>query len=364
MDGQGDTQGDHRSRVRHRMPTGHDRMTRLGWAMIALWLGAAPAHAAETIHQFADLARAEAQRLSPNAQLVQIDVMTFSLAMDRSGFPDMSKVGPPAALLFYYVSPTTPRHIRVVVRADLSDAQRQFLRDRGKDPIQAEELRDPVTPYTLPIPERFVELTEALAAAERAGFQRDCAGVNPHYGCGRLVRAELHTYWNGQGPGTPIWTFTFGQDAQARMITRQVDAITGRVVMVEEARPGVVAPASLSVRVVLSHSEGENPPSVGAVRDGQSVLVLLTARFNTRVVAPVSCLVFRSQSTGDEGRQTNQKCETLEGTFGAGDRPLTILSPTTFHLGPGRNADVLEITWSLTANGVTQRAQESIRIYR
>jgi hypothetical protein len=339
-------------------------MTRLGGVMAVLLVGAATAQAAETIHQFADSARVEAHKLSPDAQLVQIDVMSFSLVMDRSGLPDMSKVGPPAALVLYYVSPTTQRQTRVVARADLSDAQRQFLRERGIGPVQAEELRDPVTPYTLPIPEGFAELSQALAAAEQGGFQRDCAGVNPHYGCGRLVRAELHSASNGQGPGTPIWTFTFGQDAQARTITRQVDALTGRVVVVDEARPGVIAPASLSVRVVLSYSEGENAASVAALRDGQQAVVLLRARFHTRVVAPVSCLLFRSQLTGREGRQTDEQCEALKGTFAADDRPLTIIRPTTFHLGPGQNADVLEITWSLTANGTTQKAQESIRISR
>jgi hypothetical protein len=33
-------------------------MMRLGWAMVALLVGAATAHAARTIHQFADLAPA------------------------------------------------------------------------------------------------------------------------------------------------------------------------------------------------------------------------------------------------------------------------------------------------------------------
>jgi len=340
-------------------------MTSLGLAMIALLVAAATAHAAETVHQLAAVARAEAQKLSADAQLVQIDVTSFSLAMDRSGLPDMSRVGPPAVLLFYYVSPTTQRHIRVVVQADLSPEQRQFLRDRGTSPIQADVVPASAVPYTRVIHESFSELNEALASAERGGFQRECAGVNPHYGCGRVVRAELHAYWNGQGPGTPIWTFAFGQDARARGITRQVDAVTGRVVMVEEASPGVVAPASLSVRVVLSYSDGENPSSLAAIRDGQGVIVLLTARFNTRVVAPVSCLVFRSQLTGNEARQTNEKCETLNRTFEAGgDKPLTVLNPITFHLAPNQNTDVLEITWTFTANGVTQKAQESLRIDR
>lgn len=336
-----------------------------GALAVALLLGASTAHAAETIHQFADRARIEARKLRADARLVQIDVMSFSLATDASGWPDMSKVGPPAALLFYYLSPATGKQIQVVVRADLSDAQRGFLRERGVGPIQAEELRDAVSPYTTPIPDGFLELNQALAKAEAGGFQRDCAGVNPHYGCGRLVRAELHTYWSGQGPGTPIWTFTFGQDAQARTITRQVDAVTGRVVMMEEARPGVVAPfSSLSVRVLLSSSEEENAPSVAAVRDGQQVVLLLTARIDDRIVAPASCLVFVRHSTGEEGSQKNQKCHTVEGTFERGGRPFTILSPTTFHLGSGRNADVVDITWSLTANGVTQQAHNSIRIYR
>ena len=51
----------------------------------------------------------------------------------------------------------------------------------------------------------------------------------------------------------------------------------------------------------------------------------------------------------------------MEGTFGEG---LRILSPTTFHLGSGRNADVVDITWSLTVNGVTKQARNTIRISR
>jgi len=127
-------------------------VTRLALAVLTLLIGAATAHAAETIHQFADRARGEAQKLSRDAQLVQIDVTSFSLAMDRSGWPDMSRVGPPPALLFYYLSPTTRTQIRVLVREDLTAAQQQFLHERGMGAIQTEGISGPSDPVHAPDP--------------------------------------------------------------------------------------------------------------------------------------------------------------------------------------------------------------------
>src|SRR5262249_39907088 len=148
-------------------------MTRLAWTALALLLAALPADAAETIHQLADGTKIEARKLRADAHLVQIEVMSFSLAKDASGWPDMSRVGPPAALVFYYFSPASGRQIQVVVRADLLSSQQAFLRERGINPIQAKELANAMSPYTAPIPDRFIELSEALAKAEQEGFQRD-----------------------------------------------------------------------------------------------------------------------------------------------------------------------------------------------
>jgi len=325
---------------------------------VVLWLGASTAHAAETIHQLAEQARTEARRLRGDAQLVQIEVPAFGLAIGDSGWPDMSKVGPPAVLVFHYVSPSTRTPVRVVVRAD---------QERGVGRIHAEVLAYPASPYTLPVPDTFMELNQALAKAQEAGFARDCAGVNVHYGCGRVVQAELHMYAIGQGgSGTPIWTFTFGQDARARMITRQVDGVTGRVVTVEEetGRGGdhsrVVAPVTRPV-VRIQLSGQKNAPTVSSIRDGQTVWISVAARLNTRAVEPEACLVFVLRSTG---REVGRECQKSDVRADAGGVEMDYHLELAPHLPASRSADVLDITGSVTANGVTERGHASLEIHR
>jgi hypothetical protein len=334
---------------------------------VVLWLGASTAHAAETIHQLAEQARTEARRLRGDAQLVQIEVPAFSLAIGDSGWPDMSKVGPPAALVFHHVSPSTRTQVRVVVRADLSAAQRRFLQERGVGPIQAEVLAYPASPYTLPVPDNFMELSQALAKAQEAGFARDCAGVNVHYGCGRVVRAELHTYAIGHGAaGTPIWTFTFGQDANARTITRRVDGVTGRVVMVEEQtgragdHPRIVAPVTRPV-VRVQRSKEKNAPSVTDLGDGQTVWVSLAARLNTRADNPRLCFVFVLRSTGQE---LKRECEDsrVSGELGGADIAYSVELTPRFPASV--TTDVLDITGAVTVNGVTEEGHTSVQIHR
>jgi hypothetical protein len=278
----------------------------------------------------------------------------------------MSRVGPPAALLLYYFSPATGRQIRVVVRADLSAAQSRFLQDRGGGAIRAEALDYAVSPYTLPIPDSFIELDQALAKAEQKGFQRECAGVNVHYGCGRVVRAELHTYWIGQGTGTPVWTFQFGQDANARTITRQVNAITGDLITVQErgnrggGHPQAVPPfSSLSVRVQLS--EEKNAPSVAAVREGQDFWVSLTAQINSPVVDPVACLIFVVRSTGQE---LKRDCQEPGLSVQAGAGTLNFRTQAALRFGPSQSTAVLDITGMLTANGITQEVHTTVQVNR
>jgi hypothetical protein len=327
------------------------RMRRLVSAALVLVLGASTAHATETIHQLAGRAGSEAQKRRSDARLVQIEVPSFSLALGPSGLPDMSRVGPPAIVIFHYLSPSTRRQVRVVVRADLSPTQPGFL--------GVEELAYPASPYALPIPDTFIELDRALATAQATGFARECAGVNVHYGCDRVTLAELHVYAPGRGAsGTPIWTFTFGQDARARMITRHVDALTGGVVMVDE---GSVVPAISPVSVRVQLSEQKNAPTVTSIRDGQTVWVFLSARFNTRAVNPEACFVFVLGSTGREAGRSCQKSDVSTDAGGVNIGSQLELTP---HLPATRSADVLEITGSVTANGVIERGHASLEIHR
>ena len=328
-------------------------------AAVVMWLGVSTAHAAATIHELAGRAGTEARRLRSDARLVQIEVPIFSLAMGTSGLPDMSRVGPPAAVVFHYLSASTQRQIRVVLRPDLPPAQRGSL--------QAEELTYRASPYSLPIPDGFVELDHALARAQEAGFARECAGVNVHYGCGRVVRAELHAYAAGQGTaGIPIWTFTFGQDANARTITRQVDGVTGRVVRLEEQaargtdHPDVV-PLISPVFVRVQLSEQENAPAVSSIRDGQSVWLFLKARVNTGAVEAEACFVFVSRSNGEE---SGRNCKKSDLSADAGAIDISYRLPVKPHLPASLSADVLVITGSVTANGVTEQGHTSVEVRR
>lgn len=334
-------------------------MNRIACAAVVLWLGVSTAHAAETIHQLAGRAGMEARRLRSDARLVQIEVPLFSLAMGSSGFPDMSRVGPPAVVVFHYLSPSTQRQIRVVLRPDLPATQRGFL--------QAEELTYRATPHSLPIPDGFIDLDRALTKAQETSFTRECAGVNPNYGCGRVARAELHTYSTERGTvPIPIWTFTFGQDASAKPITRQVDAVTGRAVIVEfETGRGADPPRTLppispvSVRVQLS--EQKNAPTVSSIREGQTVFIVVAARLNTRAVKPEGCLVFVLRSAG---REVGRDCQKSDVSIEAGGTDFGYQLQLTPHLPASQGADVLEITGTVTAGGVTERGHASLEIHR
>jgi hypothetical protein len=288
--------------------------------------------------------------------------MVFSLAIGASGWPDMSKVGPPAAVLFYYVSAATDGQIRVLVRADLSPAQQRFLQERGSGRIQAEELAHPMS-HTLPIPDDFIELDEALASAQRGGFGRDCAGVNPHYGCGRVVHAELHT---SASTGRPIWTFAFGQDARGRTIARQVDAVTGRVVVVAEAPPAVpggsggVSPFSLlSIRVQLSKED--NAPAVAAVPNGRDFWVVITARAVARARDPVACSVIVLRSSG---RELANDCQRAPASDVPADSTLRFVFGVQVRLGVSAGREMLDVNGTITANGLSRALHTAVEIYR
>jgi hypothetical protein len=329
---------------------------------IVFWLSVSAAQG-ETIHELTARADAAARRLRPDARLVQIEVATFGLAIGPSGVPDMSKVGPPTAVFFYYVSPAAGTQIRVVVRAGLSADQRRLLEARGQGAVRAEELSYTATPYTLPIPERFLELDEALARAQRGGFERECAGVNPHYGCGRVVRADLHMYVRDDGAQTPIWRFEFGQDARGGMVTRHVEAVAGRIATVETRRTrgdGAPPAATPFTDVVLRVQRSERPdaPAVTAVRHGEEVWVVVTAQVNAKMSNPRMCIVIESAT----GRELDRSCQETAMVIDAGAGTLSYRIPVRLSLNSGVNAAVFGIRGLAIANGVTEEARTSVRV--
>ena len=133
--------------------------------------------------------------------------------------------------MFNFYSPSRRRAFRVTAQPNLTPEQLKFLRTQGRSEMQSEELPTPYSPFTLPLPDKFVGLEPAIAAASASGIERDCEGQPVFYGCTRVTAAELHTYWTGVGEsGKPVWKITFGQDTKAQQIARQVDAGSGQVV--------------------------------------------------------------------------------------------------------------------------------------
>jgi hypothetical protein len=323
---------------------------------LALSVSTSTAHG-ETIRELTAQANAEARRLRADARLVQIEVMTFGLVIGPSGLPDISKVGPPTALLFHYISPAARTEVRVLVRAGAPAA---------RPSMRADQLPSVATPYTAAIPDTFMELDAALARAQQGGFQRECAGINPSYGCGRVVRADLHTHIAADGSRTPVWTFDFGQDAAAGTISREIDAITGRVIALGERgsrREGGTPPAApfsdVTVRVQLSEEHGA--PTVTTLRDGQEFVIVVDARLQTRVSGLRMCAGIAVRSSGIAVEPSCRDAHVVV------DTPGGLVDYTTkqrFSLGPAQSTEILDITGTATANGVTQEARTSVRVSR
>jgi hypothetical protein len=204
------------------------------WAIIALLMMGSPAYARSrsNIAAIADKARAEAAKWQRDAQLVQIEVTHFGFAEGRSGMPDMTKAGAPGYAMFNFFSPSTRQALRINV----------FL--KGSSAMQVERLTTPYSPYTLPIPEQFIDPDDAIAEAQRSGIDRECAGENPLFptSCSLVSNAELHVYWSGAGQsGKPIWKISFGQHPSTyELVARQVDATSGKVVAVADLQAATV----------------------------------------------------------------------------------------------------------------------------
>jgi hypothetical protein len=195
------------------------------------------AHAADTPAEVIQRALGEAKKVAPNLRLVQLQFMGFGFATNKTtGFPDMTREGPPKGALFYFLAPR--RALRVFMRMN-RDAQYppdvlKTLRERGvlaKD-VEVDQLNEPHSPFTLPLADTFLDLGKAIDAAKNAAAA-DCAGEDPRMSSCRLVQtAELHMHWNERGDAAgPVWRITFGQHSRTLVsVERDVDAKTGRVI--------------------------------------------------------------------------------------------------------------------------------------
>ena len=191
--------------------------------------------AADTPADVVQRALGEAKKVAPDLRLVQLQFLGFAFATGKNGIPDMTREGPPKGAVFYFLAPRSA--LRIFIRMN-RDAQYppdvlKTLRERGvlaKD-IEVETLTEPHSPFTLPLPDTFLDLGRAIDAAKNAAAA-DCAGEDPRMSSCRLVQtAELHMHWNERGDAAgPVWRITFGQHSRTLASVQQdVDAKTGRV---------------------------------------------------------------------------------------------------------------------------------------
>src|SRR5262245_36213637 len=220
-------------------------MKRLRCGLLVLLVMSCTSHPGGAVRQFATQARAEARKWQPDAQLVQIEVSNFGFAVDKSGIPDMTKAGPPGMVLFHFLSPSAQQALRIQAQPNLTPEQLQFLRARGVGPLRVEPLPTPYSPYTLPIPDKFLEPEPAIAQAQK-DIAGDCAEAVPgQSSCALVQQAELHMYWHGTAgdAGRPVWKISFGQHPKTlRIVSREVDAMSGALVALKDLQAGTLTP--------------------------------------------------------------------------------------------------------------------------
>ena len=98
-----------------------------------------------------------------------------------------------------------------------------------------------------------------------------------------------------------------------------------------------------------------------AVGDGRQFWASLTARINSHIMDPVVCLVFMLRPTRQE---LKRECQDTHVSVEGGGATLAFRTQATLRLGATQSGDVLDITGSVTANGVTQQGHTSVQIYR
>jgi hypothetical protein len=132
----------------------------------------------------------EAKKVAPDLRLVQVQFLGFAFATGKNGIPDMTREGPPKSAVFYFLAPRSA--LRVFIRMN-RDAQYppdilKTLREHGvlaKD-VEVETPNEPHSPFTLPLPDTFLDLGRAIDAAKNAAAA-DCAGEDPRMSSCRLV---------------------------------------------------------------------------------------------------------------------------------------------------------------------------------
>lgn len=202
-------------------------------ALLAL-LAASPAQAADRVAEFIVEARAKAVRdWQPDARLVEVEVSGYGFVPDIQSSTLKSDEKPKLALLYFY-SPSAPNDIeRATLQFNFAPEQQSLLTLRpelGQPRWETVRNGRSLASYTFEIPEQVMDVTDAVALAERSGVERDCAAAGPSYGCANITRAELHVYLVGDGRQVPVWRIAFGQDAKAKEIVRLVDAASGRLI--------------------------------------------------------------------------------------------------------------------------------------
>jgi hypothetical protein len=215
--------------------------------------------------QLTDQARAVARKWQPDADLVQVELIDFGFAIGPSGIPDTSKAGPPAMVLFNFLSRSAHDAIRVVAQPNLTPEQLKLMASRGVGPVRVEHLSSPYSPYTLPIPEGFIDPQQAVARAYQ-DIGPECGGASLEArSCSLVSDAELHLFWSGPGENSsPVWTIRFGQNPRTlRTVTREVSAASGELVALTDLQRGSLStePGQRLKNIVL-HDVGNDFDSV------------------------------------------------------------------------------------------------------
>jgi hypothetical protein len=189
--------------------------------LIAVLFGSG-CHRRDIISQFTRDARAEAKKWQADAQLVEIHALSF---MTVEGNPPTFRSGPPQIVTYYFFSPSTRRSFHV-------DAMQRGL--------QAHPDELPASPFTLPIPDDFTPLDDALAQVRKSNGDEII-----------VSEADLRVYWNAAGqPERTAWRIMFSKGAGVAQTssTQYVDAASGAIVTVADrsvppSNPGMmVAP--------------------------------------------------------------------------------------------------------------------------
>lgn len=228
------------------------RRALLALVLLALPLGLATARA----DQVADFGR-EARTLA--ATEWHQDARLVSIQVGGYGF-DTSKMPPtpdntPKIVNFWFYSPTAGKD-------DILNVSRQFnfppeMKDVLKLRPEAATMRrremerySSVIPWQIDIPAGIMDVTDAVALAQKSALSEDCAGTNPAYGCAHVALAELHMYIVGDRQALPVWKVAFGQDKSARRVARLINA-SSRKLITNCTVPDLSEPATARTNLYL-----------------------------------------------------------------------------------------------------------------